>query len=61
MKLHQYTVLYISKEKERINNDQKLQLYAEYLAFDQIYREFKIEKEVLECARILYNLVIKYS
>ena len=64
-KLHHNTLLYIAKLKEsygdKFNNDEKLQIYAEYLGFDLIFKEYKIEKEVIESALITFNLNINYT
>ena len=58
-------MLYIAKLKEidseKFENDEKLLIYAEYLAFDQIYREFKIDREVLESSLIKLSLNINYT
>ena len=46
---------------DKFNNDEKLQVYAEYLGFDFIFKEYKIEKEVIENALITFSLNINYT
>lgn len=46
---------------DKFKNEEKTQLYAEYLAFDFTFKEYKIEKEVIELALDKFELKINYS
>jgi hypothetical protein len=61
--LHEQTIRNITKLKDsyKINSEEKLQILAEYLAFDQIFKDHKIDKETIEQSLISFNLTITYS
>ena len=62
--LHQKTKIYITEIQDHMNYkndyiDDKLQVLAEYRAFDYIFLNYNYEREEIEKGMIEYNLIIQ--
>lgn len=61
--LHDKTKFYLNKLREHLKYkddyiDDKLQLLAEYMAFDYIHQKFNVDQEQIEKAKQIFNLEI---
>jgi hypothetical protein len=61
--LHEKTKSYLTKLREYYNYkddyiDDQLQIIAEYLAFDYIFKQYSLEREIIEKGMIIFNLSI---